>query len=148
MTMRRTASLLVAGLFLAAGCGSPKVSYKGLKLVRGRVEKPTGADVEKFIEQIRAQAATARPLGPGAALKMGNRAVIDFVGSIGGTPFAGGTGSGYALVLGSGSMIPGFEEGIVGMTPGQAKTLAVTFPKDYQEAALAGKAASYRITVR
>jgi len=65
-----------------------------------------------------------------------------------GQPFPGGTASGYSIVLGAGQMIPGFEEGVVGMRTGETKEIKVTFPKGYQEASLAGKPASFRVTLR
>lgn len=141
-------AIAVACAFLASGCGDPKIEYKGLNLSRARVVRPSEADVGRFLEQIRVQVATARPLEPDAALQRGHRAVIDFAGSIGGAPFPGGSGTGVPLVLGSGQMIPGFEDGIAGMKAGESKTINVTFPRDYQEASLAGKAAQFRITVR
>lgn len=141
---------LCAAAFLAvlAGCSGPKVTYKGLKLVRQASPKVTDRDVEQFLSQIRSQTAKATPLAPGESLKAGDRAVIDFAGTIGGTAFSGGTASAYAIVLGTGQMIPGFEEGIIGMHAGQSKNIKVTFPKEYHEPGLAGKAAVFHITVR
>ncbi len=148
MFRRALAPLLAAALLACAGCSSPKVTYKGLKLVRMPVTKVTGKDVEQFLSQIRGQMAKATPLPLGAALKQGDRAVIDFEGRIGGTAFTGGTATAYPIVLGSGQMIPGFEEGIVGMHSGDSKDLHVAFPKDYHEPSLAGKAAVFHVTVR
>jgi trigger factor len=139
--------LAAAGL-VAAGCGDPKVSIDGLKLVRPKVSEPTSRDVEKFVRQMLDQMATASPLPSASRVANGCRVLIDFVGTTDGKPFPGGTASGYAIVLGSGQMIPGFEAGIVGMRAGESREVKVVFPKDYSEASLAGKPASFRVTVK
>nr|MBO2512121.1 trigger factor [Gammaproteobacteria bacterium] len=72
---------------------------------------------------------------------------IDFVGKIDGEAFAGGSAKGTQLVLGSGRMIPGFEDGLVGAKAGEERVVNVTFPEDYQNLDLAGKAAEFTITV-
>ena len=71
----------------------------------------------------------------------------DFVGKVDGEVFAGGSAKGTPLVLGSGRMIPGFEEGLVGAKAGEERVVNVTFPEDYQNLDLAGKAAEFTITV-
>ena len=150
MSTTRMTSRLIAASFLAvlAGCSGPKVAYKGLKLNRQGIAKVTDKDVEQFLSQIRSQAAKATPLAPGEALKSGDRAVIDFAGTVGGVAFTGGTATAYPIVLGSGQMIPGFEEGITGMHAGQSKDIKVSFPKDYHEPGLAGKAAVFHVSIR
>ncbi|MBP0938540.1 trigger factor [Pseudomonas alliivorans] len=72
---------------------------------------------------------------------------IDFVGKVDGEAFAGGSATGTQLVLGSGRMIPGFEDGLVGAKAGEERVLNVTFPDDYQNLELAGKAAEFTVTV-
>ena len=72
---------------------------------------------------------------------------LDFEGYLDGEAFDGGAAQGHDLVLGSNSMIPGFEDGILGMEAGQDKEITVTFPKDYNAAELAGKEASFTIKV-
>ncbi|MCY4126928.1 MAG: trigger factor, partial [Pseudomonas sp.] len=72
---------------------------------------------------------------------------IDFVGKVDGETFAGGSAKGTQLVLGSGRMIPGFEDGLVGAKAGEERVVNVTFPEDYQNLDLAGKAAEFTITV-
>ena len=72
---------------------------------------------------------------------------LDFEGYLDGEAFDGGAAQGHDLVLGSNSMIPGFEDGILGMEAGQDKDIAVTFPKDYNAAELAGKEATFTIKV-
>ena len=71
---------------------------------------------------------------------------IDYVGKIDGIAFDGGTAKGSDLVLGSETMISGFEEGIIGMQAGQDKDITVTFPKTYHKAELADKQAVFTIT--
>ncbi|KGF62945.1 trigger factor [Pseudomonas lutea] len=72
---------------------------------------------------------------------------IDFVGKIDGEAFAGGSATGTQLVLGSGRMIPGFEDGLVGAKAGEERVLNLTFPQDYQNLELAGKTAEFTVTV-
>jgi|TARA_B110000211_G_scaffold79415_1_gene93131 trigger factor len=72
---------------------------------------------------------------------------IDFEGYLDGEAFDGGAAQGHDLVLGSNSMIPGFEDGILGMETGQDKDITVTFPEDYNAAELAGKDAVFTIKV-
>ncbi|WP_051437801.1 trigger factor [Eubacterium xylanophilum] len=79
------------------------------------------------------------------ACKSGDTVNIDYEGKADGKAFDGGTAKEQDLVLGSGSMIPGFEDGIVGMKPGEQKDVKVTFPKDYNTKELAGKDAVFTI---
>lgn len=72
---------------------------------------------------------------------------IDFAGYIDDVAFEGGTATSQEAIIGSGRYIPGFEEGIVGMTPGETKDVVVTFPENYQAEDLAGKEAVFKITL-
>ncbi|MBQ9429694.1 MAG: trigger factor [Clostridia bacterium] len=81
------------------------------------------------------------------AAEEGDTVSIDYIGRIDGVAFDGGTGSTTDLVLGSGAMIPGFEDGIVGMTAGETKTVDATFPQDYGKEELNGKTAQFEITL-
>ena len=74
--------------------------------------------------------------------------VIDYVGTVDGVAFEGGTANDQTAVLGMGQYIPGFEEGIVGMNIGDTKDIHVTFPENYGAEALAGKAAVFKITLK
>jgi trigger factor len=78
----------------------------------------------------------------------GDRVTIDYVGKIDGTPFDGGTGNDQPLVLGSKEFIPGFEDQLVGASAGEEKLVTVTFPETYQAAHLAGKQATFDVTVK
>jgi trigger factor len=104
----------------------------------------TDADVDNMIDMLREQQAEYNDVERAAA--EGDRINIDFEGSLDGELFDGGAAQGHDLVLGSGSMIPGFEDGIVGMSAGEVKDITVTFPEDYQAENLAGKEAVFKIT--
>ena len=78
-------------------------------------------------------------------LRSGDMAIIDFEGSIGGTPFEGGKAEAYSLKVGSGQFVPGFEDQIIGMKPEEEKVITVTFPEEYQSKELAGKEAEFKV---
>ena len=80
--------------------------------------------------------------------KDGDQVVIDFLGSVDGEPFDGGSAEDFPLVLGSGNFIPGFEEQLVGAKAGDARDVKVTFPEAYGAPNLAGKAATFAVTVK
>jgi len=102
-------------------------------------------DVEKMIDVLRrSQASWAEA---DKAAENDDRVVIDFAGTKGGEAFDGGSAENQNLVLGSNSMIPGFEDGIVGMKAGEEKDINVTFPEDYQAEELKGADAVFKITV-
>lgn len=82
------------------------------------------------------------------AAKEDDQVVVDFVGRIDGEVFEGGSANDIPLVLGSGSMIKGFESGIIGASAGDTVTIEVSFPEDYQAAHLAGKPAQFEVTVK
>lgn len=79
------------------------------------------------------------------ACKVGDTANIDFSGSVDGEKFPGGTAEEYDLVIGSGSFIPGFEDGIIGMKTGESKDINVKFPDDYNADNLKGKDAVFAV---
>lgn len=103
------------------------------------------SDVETMIENLRKQGQTFGDKDGAAA--SGDRVTIDFKGSINGELFEGGSAEGQQVTLGSGSMIPGFEDGIIGMNPGETRTIDVNFPEDYQAEQLKGKSAQFEITL-
>lgn len=107
------------------------------------------ADVDEAVQRMADQ---TRPFedreGEAPAAQSGDKVTIDFVGKIGGEEFEGGKGEGIDLVIGSKSFIPGFEEQVEGMKKGEAKTIAVTFPENYAAARLAGKEATFDVTVQ
>ena len=81
------------------------------------------------------------------AVKEGDIANIDYVGKKDDVAFEGGTGSGFDLEIGSGTFIPGFEEGLVGVMPGETVDIDLTFPEDYHSEDLAGQAVVFTVTV-
>lgn len=103
------------------------------------------ADVDNMLDILRKQNTRFEVVE--RAAENGDQLNIDFVGTVDGEVFAGGSAKGTPLVLGSGRMIPGFEEGLVGAKAGEERVLSVTFPEDYQNLDLAGKAAEFAVTV-
>ena len=126
----------------------PEVELKGLENIE--VEKPvveiTEADLDKMVDVLRKQQATWAESQEAA--KAEDRVVIDFVGSVDGEEFEGGKATDFALAIGQGRMIPGFEEGIVGHKAGEQFDIDVTFPADYHSENLKGKAAKFAITLK
>ena len=102
-------------------------------------------DLEMMIEKLREQRKSFLVVDRAAAIE--DQVTIDFSGTVDGEAFDGGQAEGNKLVLGSKSMIPGFEEGIVGLKAGAAQDVTVTFPDDYQAEDLAGKQAVFAIKV-
>ncbi|MBJ7538845.1 trigger factor [Marinomonas transparens] len=109
------------------------------------VSEVTDADLDTMLETLRKQNADWSAVE--RASVDGDQVTIDFVGYLGDEAFEGGSAEGHKLVLGSNTMIPGFESGIVGAKAGEERTIAVTFPDDYQAENLKGKEASFKITV-
>ena len=105
-------------------------------------------EVERVVGLLADQNRAYEPKGEGAVAGERDKASIDFVGTIDGEPFEGGSGEDVDLVLGSNSFIPGFEAQLVGMTVGERKVVAVTFPADYGAAQLAGKDAKFDVTLK
>jgi trigger factor len=126
----------------------PTPSIEGLKIERLTVE-PSDAEVDAQIERFAAQQKSFSDAPEGHPAVEGDQVVIDFVGKTeDGVAFPGGTGEDMAVELGSGRLIPGFEEQLEGVKVGDTRTLNVTFPKDYGEKSLAGKPATFDITVK
>ncbi|MCD5989989.1 trigger factor [Pseudomonas sp. CDFA 553] len=103
------------------------------------------ADLDNMLEILRKQ--NVRFEVADRAAQNEDQLNIDFVGKVDGEVFAGGSATGTQLVLGSGRMIPGFEDGLVGAKAGEERVLNLTFPEDYQNLELAGKAAEFAVTV-
>jgi trigger factor len=105
----------------------------------------TAADLDKMIEELRKQNRIWKIVDRAAA--QGDRVLINFEGFVDGEAFEGGAAKDFSLILGSGSMIPGFEDGIMGAEIDETVDVNVTFPSDYNHAPLAGKKALFKITV-
>jgi trigger factor len=105
----------------------------------------TDADVEKMIETLREQRKEFSAVERAAQTE--DKLNIDFEGFVDGEAFDGGKAEGSDIVIGSGGMIPGFEEGLVGAKAGEDTELNVTFPEEYQSSELAGKSAVFKVKV-
>jgi trigger factor len=105
------------------------------------------AEIDKTIEVLRKQRTTWAE-AQGRPVADGDRATIDFKGTLDGTPFEGGTASDFAFVLGEGRMLPDFEIGVRGMTAGETRSFAVAFPAEYGSKDLAGKTAQFEVTLK
>lgn len=109
------------------------------------VSDVTDADVDVMLETLRKQ--NAEWTAVERASSDGDQVTIDFVGYLGNEAFEGGAAQAHKLILGSNTMIPGFESGVLGAKAGEERTISVTFPDDYQAENLKGKEASFKITV-
>lgn len=119
--------------------------YKKLK--RNKVEvKVEKADVDEVLGRIKQQFAEKSEVSRNA--EDGDEATIDFVGKKDGEAFAGGAGTDYPLVLGSGSFIPGFEEAVVGHAVGEEFDVPLTFPKDYNSKELSGQKVVFTVKLK
>jgi len=119
-------------------------SWRGLEVGR-REPAVAPEDVERQLEQARERLARLEPVQRQAA--QGDFVVIDYDGTIDGEPIEGGQARGQLIELGSGRLVPGFEEGLIGASAGEERTLAVTFPAEYEPARLAGRDATFVVTV-
>ncbi len=119
--------------------------YTKLKVVRPEISVDK-SDIDDVIERIRSSFTDKKAVT--RAAKLGDEAVIDFVGKKDDKAFDGGTGNDYPLVLGSGSFIPGFEEAVVGHKPGEIFDVPLTFPKNYQSKDLAGQKVVFTVTLQ
>jgi len=120
--------------------------YKELEVTQAPVEV-NEEEVDKELERLRDKHAQLVTLDEGN-VKKGDMATIDFTGRVDGEEFEGGQASDYALEIGSGSFIPGFEDQLEGMAVGETKVISVTFPEEYQNKDLAGKEAEFTVTVK
>ena len=121
--------------------------YKGITLDLKKTEV-TDADVEDSLKSAYSQNPNMKEVTD-RAIESGDTANIDFVGKYADTKeeFQGGAGQGYDLVIGSGSFIDGFEDGLIGVKKGETVDLNLTFPEDYGAADLAGKDIIFTVTV-
>ena len=120
-------------------------STDGIKIERPIVEI-ADTEVDEQVERIAANAREYEPKDGKA--EDGDRVTMDFVGRIDGEAFEGGSATDSNLVIGSKQFIPGFEEQLIGVSAGDEKTVELTFPEDYGAAHLAGKAASFDVTIK
>mgnify|MGYP004626988853 FL=1 len=126
---------------------SPEVklgAYKNLG-IKKETAKVTAKEVKEEIEKLQAKYAEIQVKETGK-VENGNTVVIDFEGFLNGKPFEGGKAENYPLEIGSHTFIPGFEEGLIGMSTGEEKDLNLTFPENYTEE-LKGKDVTFKVKV-
>jgi trigger factor len=125
----------------------PTPQIEGLKLERLTVEADESA-VDAQVEQFARNAKRFEDAPEGKAADIGDQVVIDFVGKTSdGVAFEGGTGTDMAVEIGSGTLIPGFEDQLIGAKVGEERTLNVSFPDDYPAENLKGKPATFDVKV-
>jgi len=125
----------------------PAPSVDGLKLDRLTVQ-PDESAVDAQIKQLATQSKRWEDAPKKHVAAKGDLVVMDFEGEVGGTPFEGGKGEDMQVELGSGQLIPGFEDQLVGAKAGDSREVKVTFPADYPAENLKGKEAVFAVTVK
>ena len=119
--------------------------YKGIEVSVAKTEV-TDDDVEQYLNYLPTYYTETNEITDRAAVD-GDTANIDYVGTLDGVEFDGGSATGYDLTLGSGTFIDGFEDGVIGMEPGDVKDLELTFPEEYSNEELAGKDVIFTVTL-
>ncbi len=121
--------------------------FKSIKLTK-LTSEVSEVEVDEGIVRIAEQNRpySAKPEGEKAA--SGDRVNISFVGTIDGAPFEGGSGDDIAVQIGSNTFIPGFEQQLIGIAAGENRTVKASFPIQYANQALAGKAAEFAVTAK
>ncbi|MBD8064536.1 trigger factor [Devosia sp. PTR5] len=122
------------------------MELKGVKLTKPVVEV-TEEEVDAEVNRVFAQNRGYTDKGDGAVVENGDRLGLSFVGKIDGEEFEGGSSDHAHLTVGSGEFIPGFEEQLIGVKKGESKEVKVTFPADYGNTELAGKEATFDVSV-
>jgi len=128
----------------------PKIEladFKDIKLER-LVAEVTDAEIDDAVKNIAEQNRPFTPKAEGAEAASGDKVTISFTGTIDGAPFEGGSGEDIAVVIGSNSFIPGFEEQLVGIKSGEQRIIKASFPPNYLKAELAGKEAAFDVTAK
>ena len=135
-------------VFAAEVAVKPEVvlgAYKGIEVEKHEYNV-TDEMVEAEIDKEREKIASTKEV-TGRPVANGDKVNLDYSGSVGGVKFDGGTAENQELTIGSGMFIPGFEEQMVGMNPGEEKDITVTFPEQYHSEELAGKEAVFHVKV-
>lgn len=124
----------------------PGVDLGALRLTR-LVAEPDEAQVDQAVANLVRARTSYMPITEERPAAAGDQLVIDFEGTVDGVAFEGGRGEGMTLVLGSGTMVPGFEEGLIGAAVGGEREVVARFPDGYGRAELAGKEARFKVKV-
>lgn len=122
------------------------MDFKGIKVDKPVVDaddKEIDGELERLFRERRGYEEKSED----GVVAEGDRLGLSFLGKIKGEPFEGGQSDHAHLTVGAGEFIPGFEEQLVGMKKGESREIAVTFPKDYREEKLAGKKATFDVTI-
>ena len=124
----------------------PEAKTEGLKIERLTVE-PTGDAIDQAVMRLAEGQKSFEPAPAKHVAAIGDLVIMDFEGKVDGEPFDGGKGEGMSVELGSGRLIPGFEDQLVGAKANQELTIKVTFPADYNVDYLKGRDATFDILV-
>ena len=119
--------------------------FKGIKIERP-VAEVTAAEIDEAVSRIANQNRPFSARADGGKVASGDRVTISYAGKIDGEAFEGGTGDDIVVNIGSNTFIPGFEEQLIGMAAGEARTVNVRFPNNYLAEKLAGKDAVFEVT--
>ena len=127
----------------------PDLKAEGYEKAIPTFKKPTATakEVDAKLKELASQNAPFEKIARKRAVKDGDMTLIDFEGFVDGVAFDGGKAEKFNLKIGSAQFIPGFEEQIIGMKYEEQKDVVVTFPKEYQSAELAGKEATFKVTL-
>jgi trigger factor len=120
--------------------------YRGFNF-KPEIETIGDAGVNRVVDELRDQNATLVAVADRGA-KAGDYAVIGYAGTRDGVPFEGGSATRMPLILGEERLIPGFEDHVIGLRPGEATSFDITFPADYGEASLAGQTAHFEVDLK
>ena len=122
-------------------------NFKDIKLTK-LVADVADSEIDEGIARIAEQNKPFTAKGEGGKAAKDDRVVISYAGTINGEPFEGGTGDDAAVLIGSNTFIPGFEDQLIGIGTGETRTLKVKFPEQYQAQHLAGKDAEFVVTAK
>jgi trigger factor len=140
---------LAAGRFAFTATFEVLPQFELAPLTDAVIKRPVAqiedTDLEQVIERLREQRKTWVPVERPA--QGGDRLTVSYTATLDGAPFEGGSASGTTLELGSGRMIPGFEDALLGAGAGEQRALDLTFPADYQRGDLAGRPVHFEVTV-
>lgn len=157
MKKQRISAIVLAGVILLSmtGCGNSKANayskyvelgeYKGIEYTK-TVAEVTDEEIQGKLDSFVSGLAENEDITD-RAVEDGDIANIDFVGTIDGEEFDGGSGTGYDLTIGSNTFIDGFESGLLGHNIGEEVSLDLTFPEDYNSEDLAGKDVNFKVTI-
>lgn len=157
MKKQRTGAIVLAGVMLLSmtGCGNSKANayskyvelgeYTGIEYTK-TVAEVTDEDIQNKLDSFVSGLSESEEITD-RAVENGDIANIDFVGTIDGEEFEGGSGESYDLTIGSGTFIEGFESGLIGHNIGEEVSLDLTVPEDYNSEDLAGKDVNFKVTI-